>query len=166
MIFEIMNKIEYGYFDIYNVVHNDIDDNFSKFYKLQTPQETLKNGIGVCWDQVELERYLFSSNKIEFKTYFIVHYDEDKCPTHTFLIYKDNNNYCWFEHSWSKYKGIHIYTSEEEALKDVKEKFIKDELDNKYNYMNLCIYEYSKPKFGINVLDFYKHCENSKNVMI
>ncbi len=32
--------------------------------------------------------------------------------------------------------------------------------------MNLCIYEYSKPKYGVNVLEFYKHCENGKNVIV
>lgn len=82
---------------------------------------------------------------MEFKTYFIVHYDDDKCPTHTFLIYKENNKYYWFEHSWEKYRGIKAFDTEIDALKDIKEKFIKDELNNKYNSMNLCIYEYSTP---------------------
>lgn len=162
----IMDAIKYGYMDIKYELHNDIDDKFSELYKLQSPQETLENKIGVCWDQVELERYLFTKNNIEFKTYFIVHYDNDKCPTHTFLIYKNNNKYYWFEHSWEKHKGITVYDSELDALKDIKNNFIKDELNNKYNYMNLCIYEYSKPNYGINVLEFYKHCENGNHIII
>lgn len=165
-IMVIMNDIKYGYMDIKGETHNDADDKFSELYKLQSPQETLKNKIGVCWDQVELERYLFKKKNIEFKTYFIVHYDIDRCPTHTFLIYKDNNKYYWFEHSWEKHRGITVYNSELEALKDVKDKFVKDELNNEYNYMNLYIYEYSKPDYGINVLEFYKHCENGNNIII
>lgn len=162
----IMNDIKYGYMDNKGEIHNDANDEFSELYKLQSPQETLENKIGVCWDQVELERYLFKKKNIEFKTYFIVHYDNDRCPTHTFLIYKDNNKYYWFEHSWKKHRGITVYDSELEALKDIKDKFVKDELNNEYNYMNLCIYEYSKPDYGINVLEFYKHCENGNNIII
>ena len=165
-IIVMMNDIKYGYVDIKGDIHNDVDDKFSEFYKLQSPDEVLKNKIGVCWDQVELERDLFKKKNIEFKTYFIVHYDNDKCPTHTFLIYKENNKYYWFEHSWEKYRGIIGYDSELDALKDIKNKFVKDELNNEYNYMNLCIYEYSKPNYGINVLEFYKHCETGKNIII
>ena len=165
-IMNIMNDIKYGYFDFNNQIHKNVDKNFLSLYKLQSPQETLENKVGVCWDQVELERYLFEKEDIEFKTYFIVHYDDDKCPTHTFLIYKENNKYYWFEHSWEKYRGIKAYDTEIEVLKDIKEKFIKDELNNKYNSMNLCIYEYSTPEYGINVLNFYKHCEKGKNIII
>ena len=161
-----MSDIKYGYCDCNNQIHRHIDNDFSIIYKLQSPKETLEHKVGVCWDQVELERYLFKKEDIEFKTYFIVHYDNDKCPTHTFLIYKENNKFFWFEHSWEKYRGIKSYNTEIDALKAIKEKFIKDELNNKYNPMNLCIYEYSKPKYGINVLDFYKHCEKGRNIII
>ena len=54
-----MNDIEYGYLDINGIIHSNTDELFSKLYKLQSPQETLKNKTGVCWDQVELERYAF-----------------------------------------------------------------------------------------------------------
>ena len=161
-----MEDIKYGYVDIKGVIHNEVDDKFSEHYKLQTPDEVLINKIGVCWDQVELERFLFDKNNIDFKTYFIVYYDNDKCPTHTFLIYKDGNNFCWFEHSWEKYRGISVYNSELEALSDIRNKFINEELNGVYDYMNLCIYEYSRPEYGIKVLDFYKHCESGRNIII
>lgn len=169
MINNIMNtleKINYGYKDNNNKIHNNVDELFSDTYTLQKPEETLKNRVGVCWDQVELERNLFEKENINIDTYFIVHYDNDKCPTHTFLIFQNNNKYYWFEHSWSKFKGIHEYNTELEALKDIKEKFIKYELNNNYNPMNLCIYKYIKPEYGITCLEFYKHCEKGKNIII
>lgn len=161
-----LNKINYGYKDYNNKLHNTIDEKFGETYILQSPKETIKNKIGVCWDQVELERYLFEKEKINFNTYFIVHYDNDKCPTHTFLIYQNNKKFYWFEHSWEKFKGIHKYETELEALKDIKEKFIKHELNNNYNPMNLCIYKYKKPKYGITCLQFYQHCEKGENIII
>ena len=161
-----LNKIEYGYLDKNNTIHNNVDNEFSDNYILQSPEQTLKNRVGVCWDQVELERILFEKENIKFDTYFIVHYDSDKCPTHTFLIYEENNKYYWFEHSWKEFKGIHEYNTELEALKDIKEKFIKAELNNNYDPMNLCIYKYDKPKYGITCLEFYKHCEKGENIII
>ena len=128
-------------------------------YMLQTPQEVLKNEVGVCWDQVELERYLLKNNDWNIKTYFIVRYD-DICPTHTFLTFKKNNNYYWLEHAWEKFRGIHEYSSLNELLNDVKSKFIEFELKSNYQTNKLIIYEYKKPKYHISVAEFYKHCEN------
>jgi hypothetical protein len=163
----IMNEldfIDYGWVDKNNNIHKIVDEAFSSNYKLQSPKEVVQNKIGVCWDQVELERYLFDNTNLSYKTYFIVHYDNNKCPTHTFLMYEKNNKVYWFEHSWSKYKGIHKYNSMNELIKDVKHKFISTELNSSYDEMNLVIYEYTKPKYGISVSEFYKHCETGKQV--
>lgn len=163
-IMNIMESISYGWVDIHGNIHNEVDNIFNSNYKLQSPNQILNSKVGVCWDQVELERYYFEQTNLIFKTYFIVHYDNNKCPTHTFLIYNKNNKIYWFEHSWNKYKGIHEYNNINELLKDIKQKFITTELNNNYNSSNLVIYEYTKPKYGIGVLDFYKHCETGKQV--
>lgn len=165
--FEIMNmmkEIEYGWLDKNNIKHYEDYELFSDNYILQTPKEVLENKIGVCWDQVEFERYYFENNNYNVKTYFIVHYDDDKCPTHTFLTFEKDNKYYWFEHSWERFRGIHEYNLEQELLLDVKEKFVKCEIDNDYNENNLVLYEYSKPKYHISVQEFYKHCENGIKV--
>ena len=133
----IMNDIKYGYLDINGNIHYVIDKDFGSLYKLQSPGETLNNKVGVCWDQVELERYLFDKKNIKFNTYFIVYYSDNICPTHTFLIYKIDNDYYWFEHSWEKYRGIRKYSSENSALNDIKEKFINDELNNEHLLKNI-----------------------------
>lgn len=167
--FEIMNmmqKIEYGWIDKNNNKHYNVDKTFSINYKLQSPQELIKNQIGVCWDQVELERYYFKGNICNVKTYFLVHYDNDTCPTHTFLTFKKNNKYYWFEHSWEIFKGIHEYTTIKELLLDIINKFITYELNNNYNENNLILREYTKPKFNISVIEFYKHCETGKIIKI
>ena len=163
-IMNIMNDIKYGYLDINGNIHYVIDKDFESLYTLQSPGETLNNKVGVCWDQVELERYLFDKKNIKFNTYFIVYYSDNICPTHTFLIYKIDNDYYWFEHSWEKYRGIRKYSSENNALNDIKEKFINDELNNNYDDTNLFIFKYSKQRYGINLLEFYHHCENGEKV--
>ena len=166
-IMKQLEDIKYGWVDKSNNIYYGSNDLFSDNYILQSPEEVLKNKVGVCWDQVELERYLFEKENIEFNTYFITHYDNDKCPSHTFLIYKKDNKYYWFEHSWEIFKGIHEYNSEIDAIKDVKEKFIKYEVKLEvFNPMNLCIYKYNKPKYHIKPIEFYKHCEACENIKI
>ena len=163
-IMDLMNNIEYGWLDKDNVKHSFIDESFSDDYILQSPREVIKNKIGVCWDQVELERYFFRGNDWNIKTYFIVHYDGDKCPTHTFLTYEKNDKYYWFEHSWERFRGIHEYNTEKDLLLDIKNKFIRYELNNMYKNENLVLYEYKRPKYHISVKEFYNHCEKGKYI--
>ncbi len=147
LIMDIMDNIEYGFLDENgnNIIINNPekwDNEFDDFYYLLTPDELLKNKCGVCWDQVELERKLFLENNIPIKTYFICTYDGDNLPSHTFLTFKDDNKYYWFEHSWGIYKGIHEYENEKDLLKDIKQKFIENNpaSQNAYTF----VYEYEK----------------------
>lgn len=165
-IINVLNQIEYGWVDKNGNIYNEVNDLFSDNYVLESPDEVLKNKVGVCFDQVELERKLFADENINFSTYFIVHYNDDNLPSHTFLIYKDNNKYYWFENSWIRYKGIHEYSSVNDALIDIKEKFVESEIDTDYNPYNLCIYKYNKPKYGISSLQFYNHCESGENIKL
>ncbi len=165
-ILNMLNDISYGWIDNENNIHTIVNEQFSKNYKLQSPEEILTNKVGVCWDQVELERYLFEKENIPIKTFFICHYDNDKCPTHTFLVYEKNKKYYWFEHSWEIFRGIHEYNSINDLLFDIKEKFIKYELNNNYNSNNLLLREYKKPKYGISVIEFYHHCEQNEIINI
>ncbi len=163
-IMDLMKEIEYGWIDKNNNKHSVVDESYSDNYILQSPNEVMKNKIGVCWDQVELERYYFKGNDWNVKTYFLVHYDGNKCPTHTFLTFEKNNKIYWFEHSWEKFKGIHEYNSIKELLFDIRDKFIKYELNNNYNSSSLVLHEYKKPKFHISVQDFYNHCDYGKYI--
>ena len=167
--FEIMNlmeNIEYGWMDKQGNKHKIIDTSYSDNYILQNTKEIIKNKVGVCWDQVELERYYFKGNTRNIKTYFIIHYDNDRCHTHTFLTFEKNNKHYWFEHSWERFKGIHEYNSLKDLLFDVRDKFIKYELNNSDNKNNICIYNYKKPKYHLSVLEFYKHCEAGINISL
>ncbi|MBP3765599.1 MAG: hypothetical protein J6G98_00265 [Bacilli bacterium] len=162
-----MNEIKYGYVidgvNIYSDLENDkeMNEDFPKLYHLLSPDELIKNKHGVCWDQVELERYYLSLDNIVCSSYFIVEYDDKFYPTHTFVVVSCNNKFYWFEHSWYPYRGIHEYDSLNELLKDVKLKFSKDK-----NIDDIVIYNYEKPKYGISSNEFFKHCEEGKRVNI
>ena len=167
-IMESMAGIEYGFLDENgNNIINDTkkwDEEFFEFYFLQSYEELLKTKCGVCFDQVEFERYIFNKNNVEVKTYFIVTYDNDMLPSHTFLTYEKNKKYYWFEHSWGIYRGIHEYNSLQDLLKDVKEKFINFNKTSKD--AETSIYEYSIPPKHLSCMEFYNHCESSKKIEV
>ena len=81
-----MKEITYGWVDVNGNKHIDVDETYATLYRLQAPEYLLISKCGVCWDQVELERYYFSFSDYEFKTYIIVYFKDNTYPSHTFLI--------------------------------------------------------------------------------
>ena len=168
-IMNMMDIIEYGFkengLNILDNNPNKWENDFNSFYYLQTPEELLNSKCGVCWDQVELERYLFKNNNMSCKSYFVYISSNDSLPSHAFITCKDSNKYYWFEHSWAKYKGIHEYDTETELLKDVVSKFIFSHNDIIID-SNFFLYEYNKPEYHISCDEFYKYIETQKQIDI
>ena len=67
-----MKDIEYGY--LYQGEDISETEDLAKYYTLNSPEKTIKDKMGVCWDQVELERKYFNELKeillTELKTEF------------------------------------------------------------------------------------------------
>ncbi len=168
-IMKKMDSIEYGFPNksgINLIDSDDFDINFSSFYYLQSPEDLISSKCGVCWDQVELERKLFSDANIDCDTYFIYIDDNENLPSHTFLTFKLNDKYFWFEHSWYDMRGIHEYKNLKILLNDVKSKFIdsrKNEINLTLNN-NVFIYKYDKPKYHISCDEFYKFIYTQKRI--
>jgi len=168
-VMDKMNEIDYGFVlndkNIYPENDSEWSNEISKKYFLQSPEQLVISKFGVCWDQVELERYYFEQENIKCESYFIVEYDGIEYPTHTFIIIELNNKYYWFEHSWEPYRGIRKYDSIDSALYDVKEKFMKMLINRNLSTEEIVIYKYSKPQYGINSNEFFKHCESGKKII-
>ena len=157
-------NIEYGYVDKEgNKYYNSDNDLFVKKCYVQTGKEVLKSKIGTCWDQVELERLWFKNNKYDYKTFFIkfdLDYINDY-PTHTFLIYKKENKWFWFENAFIDNRGIYEFDSLDNAINTVKNK--QFEYASKYynaskNELNkIRSYEYEELTNGLDVNGFLKH---------
>ncbi len=163
---DYLSDIEYGWSDIDKNVYKDVEKGFKKKYVLSSPEEVIKNKVGTAFDLVELERACFKALGIKCETYFMIYYESRRMYTHTFLVYESNEKFYWFESSWAQDKGIHEFSSLFDLLTSVRTKFKKYKnikfMDNDY----LCVYKYRKPKYHLNLKDFYKHCETGENVII
>ena len=160
-----MKDIEYGY--LYQGKDISETEDLAKYYTLNSPEKTIKDKMGVCWDQVELERKYFNELNVKTKSYFICNYDGSFFPTHTFLVVFINNKYYYFENAWMPYKGVEEFNSLRELLKEVVSRFNKMCID-KYDLKesDTVIYEYDMPKFNISGKDFFTYCENGTKINI
>ncbi len=166
-LMEFLNKnLKYGFTyrnKIYTEDNPNFNDNMNKFYKVRLKKDFIKSGYGVCWDFCEFEREFFSSLKIKHECYFIVNFLTriKGGPTHTFLIYEQNNKWYWFEYSWFNFRGIWEYSSRGEALKDIINKFISLNAQ-KYNHTEL--YKTNRITKRLNTFEFCEHCFNQQKI--
>ena len=173
-LLNLMSKINYGYLGkngrIYHFDDEDFNSSWEKNYILESPEEILKTGFGNCWDQTELERCWFENKGYEYKTlYEMVKLDYDTpYPTHSFLIYKDeNNNWNWFENSDYDNRGIHTFSTLEELIKYQLNNYKK--LLKKYNITSIelekiILNEFSKPKVHSTSEEYLEHVINSPSM--
>ena len=173
-LLDFMSKnINYGYLGkngrVYHYDDIDFNEEWEQLYILESPSDVLKNLYGNCWDQVEFEREWFLKEGYQIKTiYEMVKLDYDNdYPTHTFLIYKDNEYWCWFENADFNNRGIRKFMTIDELLNYQYKKYL--DFLKKFNITNeeiekIIMTEFDKPKEHINVKEYLEHVINSKEI--
>ena len=138
---------------------------------MENSNDVFNNLYGNCRDQVEFERDWFLKNNYEVKTiYEMVNLDYDnQYPSHSFLVYKNNNEWYWFENVDFNNKGIHKFNTLDELLNYQYIKYIEylktynitdDELEK------IIITEFDKPKEHSSAEEYLNHVINSKRIIL
>ena len=156
--------IKIGYRDKDGRLYSGLSSDFKEIYYLQNSKQLLESKVGLCFDQVELERELVSKLGVDCRTYFITYFDDKMDCAHAFLIYKDSKKYYWIENAWLKYKGLHMYESKDDLFDDVLGKFVETIPGG--DIKKIKMYMYDKPRAGINYAKFLANCFNGKNIKI
>lgn len=163
-----------------------IDNNGNKYYdsnsdefqlicdtqwKLRSVNEMLKDGIGHCYDQVEIERNWFTKKGFEVKTFWISAYQEkieNSGFSHTYLIYQDNGVWKLFEHSDFSNRGIYTFKTIKDAVKCQAEHQIKfaESCVKPLKQYTTCIKEYNKPPVNVNMQEYLEFIDNSKDYLL
>lgn len=160
------NNFKYGFIHrnkIFTDDEPDFQENMDKFYRIRLGKDFIKHKYGVCWDFCELERLCLLEYDLKHECYFIESHtdDEKNGPTHTFVLYTENNKWYWFEFSWFCYRGIWQYNTKSDALKDILLKF-KNFFDN--NLVNINIYKTTKVTKRLNTFEFINHCLKGQKI--
>lgn len=159
------NNFNYGYVDKNNQKHNEFTDNFI----VQSGNAMIQNKWGNCFDAVEFERFWFTNHNYEFITIFeMVKLDyPNNYPMHSYLVYKENGCYHYFE--WADYnlRGIHSFDTFLEAINYQFEHYLKvlDGLNiTEEEKQKIIRKSYKKVEGNISILDFLKNVCNSEDV--
>lgn len=107
-LFEFMRKnIKYGWIGTDNQIRINTIEGLIEKYRVSSLEEIFNSGVGICFEQVELEREFFQKKGYTIDTYAIF----NNHMIHTFLMFKQNDKYYKFEHSSSKCRGIYEYNN-------------------------------------------------------
>lgn len=159
-IAQYMSKIRSGYVDRNNQIYIKIDASLKERYVLETPEELIRSGYGLCFDQVELMRDLLINIGFSPKTYAIIHNNKE---IHTFIVYKKEDYVYWFENYWAHHKGIHKYEDINELFLDIKNKFIANMKKNEKEKIQ--IYEYPSPTSKMNLIELTNFIKQQQEII-
>ena len=131
-ILEFMNNIRYGWLDINGEEHIGNMKGFRSLYRTSTLDEVLEHGLGTCIEQVLLMSTLLSKIGIHNKMFCTRVYEgkdfnnlEAEEHMHCFVLYSLNDKVYQIEHpNWEKI-GIYEFESEEEAIQEINDYYVK-----------------------------------------
>ena len=167
-------NFSYGYTDKNGKKHYPEDKDFNLYwydnYSLSSFDDVINNKIGNCWDLVEFERKWFLDNGYEVNTFYemvILDYNNNY-PTHSFLTYKDNNKYYWFEYADLANIGIHEFNSEKELIDYQITKyisFLKNEFNIKEKELSkIRLYNFLKPTEKLSAREYIDFVTSGKSI--
>ena len=114
-LLDFMDKyIQYGWIGKDNIIRYSNIGNLLEKYRMASLDEIFEYSIGICFEQVALEKLFFDSQNLKNECYAI--YNHHMC--HAFLLYEYNHMYYKFEHASYQSKGIFEYQNKEELLID------------------------------------------------
>lgn len=128
-LFDWMRCIQYAFIDKNgNTIDSDSTNRLYEEYRYQSPAQVIRRKKGVCWDCTGLARQWFERSKYPFCEIYLEIVDDEDCPSHTIIIFKDPGEFkqvYWFESSWDAKKGIHPYEDLRTCMNSVVNKFLK-----------------------------------------
>ncbi len=125
-------NIKYGWLDIDNKEHIKTMKDFRKLYRTSSLDEVLEHKIGTCIEQVYLMHILLDKINIPNKMFCTRVYEgkdfndlEAEEYMHCFVLYFLNDKVYQIEHpNWEKI-GIYEFDSEDNAIKEINDYYIK-----------------------------------------
>lgn len=158
------NEFQYGVFNNGILTQSSYSD-YDKYWRLASPSQFEKQGGGTCWDFTAYEADFFKNklSKTWFKTIYIMFNKPENYPSHTFLVFKYDDEFYYFESAYQSYKGIYWGDSESDIIDFVMLNMRRDELRQshadlfKYTYY-VCSYNANdKRTYGMNCTEFMNY---------
>ena len=116
-------NIVYGYTDINNELHFFNIDDIEENGIIINNDKLIQNKVGTCIDQGKFIGYIFYQFGLDAHFYYIHPKEEYKDDSHLAVVAYDYkvNKWIHFEHSNCLKRGIKVYDSIDEALKEIND---------------------------------------------
>lgn len=116
-------NIVYGYTDINNELHFFNIDGIEENGIIINNDKLIQNKVGTCIDQGKFIGYIFYQFGLDAHFYYIHPKEEYKDDSHLAVVAYDYkvNKWIYFEHSNCLKRGIKVYDSIDEALKEIND---------------------------------------------
>ena len=132
-IMDFMNEhIDYGWLDINNEIHWRNMKDFRRLYRTASIDECLKDGLGICIEQVYLMHLLFDRIGIKNKMFCTRIYEDESFNDldssehmHCFVLYYLDGKVIQLEHPNVDRIDFYYYDSEEQAVNDINKYYIE-----------------------------------------
>ena len=132
-IFSWMEEnVEYGWLDTEGNRHIREMKDFRKKYRTMSVEESMKQKIGTCIEQVAVMHFLLDKIQIKSKMYCCRIYEPDDYGNleedehmHCFVLFERDGKIYHLEHPNPEKKGIYEYATEEEALKTIEDYYVE-----------------------------------------
>lgn len=117
--------------DLYLWMKNNFK--YKNHTKLQSISQMLILPRGSCHDQVYFEMFYIQQMQLQYGAFFIIESNlkEQGGMTHSFLWYKKDNKYYWFENAWEDYSGIHEFNSLKDIIREIKKMHLENKWGNR-----------------------------------
>ena len=154
------NNISYGWLGIDNIVRVNSLKDFKEYYRTMSIEDIIKNGVGLCPDQVNLVKNFLDKNNIENKILVLVGYEkvlnEYKERVHFIIVFNIDGIWYQFEHASRFFKGIFKCGTFEET---------KVMILNKYKNIlkNVKLFEIDNIPIGMNYIELKDMFINDTN---
>lgn len=138
-------------------------------YRLQTPKQVAENKFGICWDQTHFEQAWMNERDIENYVFYIELDIPPKMPTHTFLIYRYDDYWYYFENSFVKLRRNQKISNISSLIKmiinEVYEDAKKEDPDLEYDLSKTFLSKVEGvPPFGCDVVEYMEFCHGYENI--
>lgn len=112
---------------------------YTRHTKLKTISEMLLVPRGSCHDQTHFESYFIGQMNLPHGVYFMIesNFKRQGGETHSFLWFKRDNKYYWFENAWEDMQGIHEFNSLKDMLAYIRKMHQEGKWGNKTFYPKL-----------------------------
>ena len=162
-------NIKYGINIDHPTKETDMALKFFKYYKLQTPEQLLKSKMGVCWDQTYFEKRWLEDRGFETQQFYIELDINPARPTHTFTIFKDGDDWFYFENSFYIIRQVTKIRNVKNLVDMVITAMVNEEVkkDPSLNYnmaKTLVTKMVGEPPYGKGVVAFMEFAESFPNV--